>query len=344
MAAARTLEEQGRRVAVITNDQGADLVDTQLAQSHVDRVGEVTGGCFCCRFEDLVSVARTLVDDGNVDTLLAESVGSCTDLQATVVNPMKRYYGDEFTVAPLTTVVEPDRHRALATALRLEDTESDLSYLFGKQLEEADVIALNKIDTLVQAERREITGRLAQRYPQAKIVAYSAATAEGITDLVDAWGNDTGSGAVLEIDYDRYANAEAQLAWLNQRFSSSSPQGFVPQTWATAALMHLSARAATKGWTIGHAKVSVRSGTALTKLSLISAGADPVANTAQTEPVHSADIQFNARVVCDPTDLDAAVQDAVRAADDAAACISVPLAAPTAFRPGYPVPVHRIQA
>lgn len=343
LAAARHLEQRGRRVAVITNDQGADLVDTRLVQSRVDRVGEVTGGCFCCRFEDLMDVARALVDEQGADTILAESVGSCTDLQATVVNPLKKYYGDRFTVAPLTTVVEPDRFQALASAVPLEDTASDLSYLFGKQVEEADVIALNKTDTLPPTQRAELVERLARRCPTARVIPYSAATTEGIADLAEAWWDGTGSGTALEIDYDRYAHAEAELAWLNQGFSAVSEQGFVPRQWATTALRHLSEHAATAGWMVGHAKVSVRSGTGLTKLSLVAAGAAPVANAAQTDPVHTADIQFNARVVCDPAALDQAVQDAVRAADSAAGCTSAPHSAPTAFRPGYPVPVHRIR-
>ncbi|WP_255950521.1 GTP-binding protein [Streptomyces odontomachi] len=343
LAAARHLQLRGRRVAVITNDQGTDLVDTRLVKSSVDRVGEVTGGCFCCRFDDLVDVARTLVDDQGADTILAESVGSCTDVQATVVNPLKKYYGDRFAVAPLTTVVEPDRYQALASALPLEDTESDLSYLFGKQLEEADVIALNKSDTLPAGKREELVARLARRHPTARVLPYSAATAEGMADLVDAWWDGTGSGTVLEIDYDRYAHAEAELAWLNQGFHAVGEPGFVPHRWAATALQYLSERAAAAGWLVGHAKVSVRSGTELTKLSVVTAGAAPVATVAQTEPVRTADVQFNARVVCDPAVLEQAVRDAVRAADSAAGCASTPQSAPTAFRPGYPVPVHRIR-
>jgi G3E family GTPase len=56
----------GRRLAVITNDQGVDLVDTQIGRTDGTSAGEVTGGCFCCRFENLVDVASTLIsDDGS---------------------------------------------------------------------------------------------------------------------------------------------------------------------------------------------------------------------------------------------------------------------------------------
>src|SRR5690242_17672576 len=97
---ALALQERGHRVAVITNDQGVELVDTKLVRSKLDSVAEVTGGCFCCRFEDLVEAVVGLVASDDVDTVIAEAVGSCTDLQATVVRPLRRYYGERMVVAP----------------------------------------------------------------------------------------------------------------------------------------------------------------------------------------------------------------------------------------------------
>ncbi|MEU5030984.1 GTP-binding protein [Streptomyces milbemycinicus] len=349
LAASRELEKRGRRVAVITNDQGADLVDTQLMKSQMGAVGEVTGGCFCCRFEDLMEVAQDLIDRGAADTLLAESVGSCTDLQATVVLPLKRYYGDRFLVSPLTTVVEPDRYQAFTSSLPVGEKNADLSYLFGKQLEEADIIALNKTDQLPPTAPEKITSQLGLRFPEATaIIPYSATTGTGIPDLVDAWlSTSAASAPVLSIDYDRYASAEAHLAWLNQRFDTAAVKdahGFASETWATTALTHLSAAAAEHGWTVGHAKVTLTSGAALAKASLVAAGAEPIAYSTATETMRSAEVRFNARVACDPLELDEAVRAAVRTADEACGCASVATAAATAFRPGYPRPVHRLEA
>lgn len=99
-ATALALQETGRKVAVITNDQGVELVDTKLVRSKLGSVAEVTGGCFCCKFEDLVEAVVALVDSDGVDVVIAEAVGSCTDLQATVVRPLRQYYGDSMVVAP----------------------------------------------------------------------------------------------------------------------------------------------------------------------------------------------------------------------------------------------------
>src|SRR6266545_5220088 len=143
LTAARRLRSSGHRVAIVTNDQGTDLVDTRLVAWHLGGVvGEVTGGCFCCRFEDLADTISEVVRAGRADTVIAEAVGSCADLQATVIRPLRRHYAGEMELAPLTTVVEPARIAAFAEP----GADPELGYLFERQLEEADIIALNKID------------------------------------------------------------------------------------------------------------------------------------------------------------------------------------------------------
>jgi len=62
MAAAHLLEHRGLRSAVILNDQGVDLVDTRYAAMQGVPAREVTGGCFCCRFSDLMGEIEALRD------------------------------------------------------------------------------------------------------------------------------------------------------------------------------------------------------------------------------------------------------------------------------------------
>ncbi|WP_283244366.1 GTP-binding protein [Microbispora sp. H11081] len=344
VAIAKHLQSQGRRVAVITNDQGTELVDTQLARSEIAEAGEVTGGCFCCRFEDLLTVAQRLVDGHHVDTLLAEAVGSCTDLQATVIRPLSAHYGERFRPAPLLVVVEPDRLAALRTSLPLDDAESDMSYLFGKQLQEADVIALNKIDLLGAAEAAAVTADLRERYPTATVVGYSAKTGEGLDRLVSLWLGAEPAGRGLDIDYDRYANAEAALAWLNLSLDVTAAEGFDPDTWARALLEHLSATAAGNGWLIGHVKVSLESAGELSKVSVTAGGAEPTVDAVAGRTFTEARARLNARVACEPAELDAAVAEAVKAVCAATGTSAVQSAGVPSFKPGYPRPTYRIPA
>jgi Ni2+-binding GTPase involved in maturation of urease and hydrogenase len=339
-ALARRLEQQGRRVAVVTNDQGEGLVDTVVAGESAGRVAEVTGGCFCCRFEDLLDVVGPLV--GQYDVVLAEAVGSCTDLQATVVRPLQQLHGERFRVAPLLTVLDPDRLAQLTTELEAGESD-DLAYLFERQLAEADVIVVNKSDTGDPLRRRGVIGALAQTYADAIVLDISARAGDGIDDLIAVLAGEPDPSRSLVIDYDRYAQAEADLAWLNLE-ATITADVLDPYAWAERLLRDLSRTTRLQGWVIGHVKVLVRGeGSGPTKLSLTAAGADPSVDLAGGS-LRAAQVWVNARVACSPADLDNAVAAAVQSADDATGARSVITGSPTAFRPGYPRPIHRIPA
>ena len=79
---AQWLSQRGRRVGLITNDQGSHLVDTATLTARGFAVEEIPGGCFCCRFNSLVEAAQRLSVSAKPDVFLAEPVGSCTDLVA----------------------------------------------------------------------------------------------------------------------------------------------------------------------------------------------------------------------------------------------------------------------
>src|ERR1700682_5867932 len=81
---ARFYTSRGQRVGLVTNDQARDLVDTNSLRSQGFPVEEVAGACFCCRFDDLVIKVGALETAQHPDVILAEPVGSCTDLVATV--------------------------------------------------------------------------------------------------------------------------------------------------------------------------------------------------------------------------------------------------------------------
>ena len=108
-ALAQHLTKAGLRVGLITNDQGSELVDTAMLRARGFATEEIPGGCFCCRFNSLVDAAKKLTDSARPDAFVAEPVGSCTDLMATVTYPLRRIYGDRFGVAPLSVLVDPIR-------------------------------------------------------------------------------------------------------------------------------------------------------------------------------------------------------------------------------------------
>src|SRR5439155_18232369 len=145
---ATRLRDQGLRVGLITNDQGSQLVDTAMLASQGFAVEEIAGGCFCCRFNSLTDAARKLSAETRPEVFIAEPVGSCTDLVATVSYPLRRIYGEEFSIAPLSVLVDPIRAGRVHGLTAGGKFSDKVLYIYRKQLEEADLIVINKCDLL----------------------------------------------------------------------------------------------------------------------------------------------------------------------------------------------------
>src|SRR5262249_58693061 len=98
-----------RRHTRLVSDWSSDVCSSDLFRSLGVPAGEVAGGCFCCRFDDLVAEADRIIGSQAIDVLLAEAVGSCTDLVATVYRPLHRLFPGRFELLPFSVLVEPGR-------------------------------------------------------------------------------------------------------------------------------------------------------------------------------------------------------------------------------------------
>src|SRR5262249_4705389 len=154
---ARLYLNQGRRVGLVTNDQAQDLVDTNSLRAQGFSVEEVAGACFCCRFDDLVSKVGLLQEGERPDVIMAEPVGSCTDLVATVVQPLRDMYGERFEVAPYPVLFKPSHGLRILRNEPSSGFSPKAAYIFRKQLEEADAIVINRVDEIAPAELAELS-------------------------------------------------------------------------------------------------------------------------------------------------------------------------------------------
>ncbi len=169
IAAAKQLIAKGQRVGIVTNDQGKYLVDTGFFQLADLPTVEVSGGCFCCNFDDLDARLEQLAASSKPDVIFAESVGSCADLVATVIKPLLELRMLEFTPASLSVFTDSRLLR-----LRLLDEpmpfNEDVCYIFDKQIEEAGLLVVNKIDLLTSQRFEDLNLMVAQRYPAKPIL------------------------------------------------------------------------------------------------------------------------------------------------------------------------------
>ena len=211
---ARALAKRNYKVGLITNDQAPDLVDTAFLTKTGAGVREVSGSCFCCNFPGFANAIASLTDAG-ADFIVAEPVGSCTDLSATILQPIKDKY-PEWELLPLVVLVE---HARMLEALGVTEglTHPDALYIIERQMSEADRIVLNKKDLLSEKELADDLGILRKRFPETPVTAISALNGMGVDDVLDDLlkATDKAGNRLTDVDYDRYANGEAVLGWLN---------------------------------------------------------------------------------------------------------------------------------
>ena len=261
LAAAQELECRGIRSAVILNDQGEALVDTGYAARNGRQTGEVTGGCFCCKLSDLIRVMGELRAH-SPEVIFAEPVGSCTDISATVLKPLLEY-SDEYRLAAFTVLVDPER----ANTLLGVNADPDLSFLFRKQLQEADLVCFTKSD--LYSDYPKITTQ-----PVRQI---SARTGQGIAAWVDEiLSGDLRAGTkVLDIDYEQYARAEAALVWLNLQVSIEPPIPCSSALLLGPLLARLDLEFTAKNISIVHLKAMIDSPTGFLKAAMCANGQQP---------------------------------------------------------------------
>ncbi len=209
-AAAGILVRRGLRVVVVTNDQAPELVDTAIIELAGVPAAEVAGACFCCAFPDFAAKTRVLLERHAPDVVLAEPVGSCVDIAATVLRPLAQQMGDVLRVAPFTVVVDPAALREIEAG----SMDPATAYIYRLQIREADVLLLNKCDREPHPDLAE--AELAARSPAATILRASATTGQGIEAWLDAaLAAADGGTRRIDVDYDTYAAGEAALGWLN---------------------------------------------------------------------------------------------------------------------------------
>ena len=343
-ALAQHLTDAGRTVGLITNDQGRELVDTAMLRAKGFATEEIPGGCFCCRFNSLVDAANKLTEQSKPDVFIAEPVGSCTDLVATVTYPLRRIYGDDFSIAPLSVLVDPIRASRIFGLSDGGNFSEKVIYIYRKQLEEADFIVINKTDLLEPEALVALRDKLAAEFPNAEVLQVSARNNEGLdewfTRITDA---EQIARAVMEVDYELYAEGEALLGWLNATVQLRAADPFeaqpVLQQFATDIQSQLNEASAE----IAHLKMTLRPdsiiGGPVAIINLVRNDFVPELSADLDTPIDSAQLIINLRAEADPELLHAAVQTALA---NAPKNLTATLDHLEHFRPGKPEPTHRV--
>ena len=329
LRAARMLQERGMRAAIVTNDQAGALVDTRMATASGVDAGEIAGGCFCCRFGDFIAAAHSLVAV-RPDVIFAEPVGSCMDLSATVLQPLKQNYGAQFRLAPFSVLVDPRQ----ATQFAQPDADPRLVYLFRNQIAEADLVLLTKSDRPA-LPAADVPPELAAAR------RISARTGEGVAAWLDEilGGRLSAGGRLLDIDYAVYAAAEAALGWLNWEAELRLETALSPAAIVGPLLERLDGELTRAGAPIAHMKIFDRAPSGYIRAGICHNGEEPsVEGDLMASPARRHELVINLRARALPATLEAAV---ARATAELPRAMRVLRA--QCFQPSPPVPEQRFR-
>ena len=329
------------KVAVITNDQGSRLVDTAFIRSFSIPTQEVVDGCFCCNYDHLSRSISLLIEQHDPAIIFAESVGSCTDIVATIAKPLAEFH-PQLDVS-ISVFADACLLRSLVNGAScfLDET---VQYIYKKQLEEADIIVINKVDLLDNDELQQVKEILQSDYNGKKILFQNSLNKDSIRKWINDLNNyeETGYRKSLDLNYNIYAAGEAKLGWMDADLSIVTADQTAYDVTVTL-IKKFYSRVTKLQLPIGHLKFLIDDGTEKTKISYTTAGQEEIKNLNNLKRTSNVHLLINARVQTEPGLLKEMLNSVI-----ASLAITMNGAITTNqlafFKPGFPKPTHRVIA
>lgn len=216
MALTRYFCEHYGKAAMISNDLGGQgLADNRYAQMRGCNASELTGDCICYQTENLVFLLNQLFDNEGCQLVLSDIPGFGVGALEHVYHTLNEQYPGQFDLAPFTVLIEPK-----TVELLRENRGGDAAYILNSQLEEADLIVLNKCDLLDKSAREHAAGYLRTSYPQANVISISAKIGEGLECLARALSAGSASMRRPDIGYggEAFTSAMSKICEFNMQF------------------------------------------------------------------------------------------------------------------------------
>jgi G3E family GTPase len=257
------------------------------------------------------------------------------------VQPLKDLCGEQFSVAPYGVLFKPSHGLRILRNEAGAGFSPKAAYIFRKQLEEADVILMNRIDELSGENVEELCGLVGAQYPNTPVLRISAKNGQGFDGLTEFLNQEGRFGTkLLDIDYDVYAEGEAELGWLNSSVSIRAAQPFPLDDLLLEILGHLQKSLLKAKAEVAHLKTIGLWEGFFGVANLIASRATPELSLPSHAQVQDVEVIVNARVAIEPEVLEAEARSAVEHACRMRGAVPT-FRATQSFRPGRPQPTHR---
>ncbi len=160
---ARALTGRALKVAIIENEIGEIGIDGRYLREEGLQVQELFGGCICCTLStDLVLTLREIRDRYEPDWAVVEPTGLATPSQVVQA------------VGSNLPEIEEVRVICVVDASRYDLLLSMMTPLLTAQIEDADTIAINKVDLVDRMVVKRVVDGVKQMNPRAAVSTISA--------------------------------------------------------------------------------------------------------------------------------------------------------------------------
>ena len=220
IAFAREIKRRGLgNPAIIANDLGAgNIVDAEFCAAAGVMTLPVSGGCICYHHENLVGKIHQLEAAG-ADIIFSDIPGCGIGARDHVYMELEEKEQGEFHLMPFTCIVDPERIRMIMPEQADINLPEEMKFLLDAQMAEADLIVLNKTDTISEAEAQRICEFITDIYPKTPVMTMSAMKGTGVGEVADYLLENRSAAEHREIGYESQAfiDAENRLSWFNTR-------------------------------------------------------------------------------------------------------------------------------
>ncbi|NMB55700.1 MAG: hypothetical protein GYA15_13475 [Leptolinea sp.] len=341
--ACKALAERKITAGVVTNDLGRYLVDTAFFDAQKIPAVQVTGGCLCSQYDDLLIKLDRLKRAVQPEVIFIETVGCSADLVAAVIKPLLEVRGPHDGNITFSVFADT-RLLSLWASGESVPFSNKVMYLYGRQMEEAGLIVLNKRDLVSPGRARQALEDARSRFPAKQIALQNSLDPLQIDiwlDELDALSRRSTPLNSLQLEYNHYAEGRSALGWLdvNLDFTSQSISNHRPMVidWITA----LEREFRQRNIGLGHLKMMVKAGKTDARVSLTTG--DAAGWRAQVPDLRCREMHalVNIRAEADPTLLRELVQQTAQSAAGRAES-QVEEKETEVFRPDYPKPKRRV--
>ncbi len=169
-----TLGRTGEKTAVIVNEIGEIGIDGDTVSTGGVETREITSGCICCTLRiSLEQTLRALMQDYHPETVIIEPTGIAFPKQ--IKDNISAMNIPGISMAPIVNLLDASRFKP----------EEGLQNFIKYQIEDAEVLCINKVDLIDRVRLLEICVFLREMNPKARIIHFSAREGGKLEELME---------------------------------------------------------------------------------------------------------------------------------------------------------------